>query len=325
MEEAFPILAVGIIVVCIIGLWFGANWVVDSATRIARQVGMSDLIIGLTVVAIGTSAPEFAVTISSALNGRSDISVGNVIGSNIFNLGFILGGLALVAGIATSKRMVRRDGSMLIGTTILLLFFLRDLSLTFGEGIILLLVLFAYMGYLIFIGEEGHEELSKEPFRWTDIPLFLVGITVVVASGHYFVEAASEVAHFFGVSEWVIGVTIVAFGTSAPEIATSGIALARGQAGLSAGNLIGSDLFNLLGVLGVAALLAPGGALAVDKAAQESTYALILFVCIVVFFMWNRWKITRWEGAILILLGIIRWTMDFNEISMVDLLSTWFS
>ena len=123
MEEAFPILALVIIIVCIFGLWFGANWVVDSATRIARQVGMSDLVIGLTVVAIGTSAPEFAVTISSALSGQSDISVGNVIGSNIFNLGFILGGLALFASIATTRRMVLRDGSMLIGTTILLLIF----------------------------------------------------------------------------------------------------------------------------------------------------------------------------------------------------------
>ena len=122
----------------------------------------------------------------------------------------------------------------------------------------------------------------------------------------------------------MIGVTIVAFGTSAPEIATSGIALVRGQAGLSAGNLIGSDLFNLLGVLGVAAILAPGGALIVDRAAQESTYTLILFVCIVVFLMWRKWKLTRWEGALLITLGVIRWVMDFNEISIVDIVSNWF-
>lgn len=324
MEEAFPILAVIIIVACIVGLWFGANWVVDSATRIARQIGMSDLVIGLTVVAIGTSAPEFAVTISSALNGRSDISVGNVIGSNIFNLGFILGGLALFATIATSPKMVRRDGSMLIGTTVLLLIMLRDLTLSFGEGILLLAILIGYISYLLYMREESHEELSEEPFRMTDIPLFLVGIGVVVASGHYFVEAASDVARFYGMSEWVIGVTIVAFGTSAPEIATSGIALVRGQAGLSAGNLIGSDLFNLLGVLGVAALLAPNGALEVDRAAQESTYTLILFVCIVVFLMWRKWKLTRWEGALLITLGVIRWVMDFNEVSMVDILSNLF-
>lgn len=324
MEEAFPILALVIIIACIFGLWFGANWVVDSATRIARQVGMSDLVIGLTVVAIGTSAPEFAVTISSALSGQSDISVGNVIGSNIFNLGFILGGLALFAGIATTKRMVVRDGSMLIGTTILLLVFLFDLTLSRTEGITLLVILVAYISYLLYKREEAHEELSKEPFKWTDIPLFLVGIAVVVASGHYFVEEASVIARFFGISEWVIGVTIVAFGTSAPEIATSGIALARGQAGMSAGNLIGSDLFNLLGVLGVASLLAPGGQMMVDPSAQESTYALILFVCIVVGTMWTGWRITRWEGGLLVTLGVIRWIMDFNQISLVQILGDLF-
>ena len=324
MEESFPILAVVIIVICIVGLWFGANWVVDSATRIARQIGMSDLVIGLTVVAIGTSAPEFAVTISSALSGQSDISVGNVIGSNIFNLGFILGGLALAAGIATTRTMVFRDGSMLIGTTILLLVFLFDLTLSRFEGIILLIILVAYIAYLLYQRAESHEELSKEPFKWTDIPLFLLGIGVVVASGHYFVEEASVLARFFGVSEWVIGVTIVAFGTSAPEIATSGIALSRGQAGLSAGNLIGSDLFNLLGVLGVASILAPGGRMMVDASAQESTYTLIAFVCIVVFTMWRKWRITRLEGGLLITLGIIRWIMDFNEFSVVQYLTDLF-
>lgn len=322
--DTFPILAVVIIVACIIGLWFGANWVVDSATRIARKVGMSDLVIGLTVVAIGTSAPEFAVTISSALSGQSDISVGNVIGSNIFNLGFILGGLALVAGIATTRTMVYRDGSMLIGTTVLLLIFLFDLTLSRFEGIILLVILIGYIGYLLYMREESHEELSDAPFKVTDIPLFLVGIVVIVASGHYFVEAASEVAHFFDISEWVIGVTIVAFGTSAPEIATSGIALARGQAGLSAGNLIGSDLFNLLGVLGVASILAPGGRMMVDASAQESTYTLIVFVCFVVFTMWRGWRISRLEGGILITLGIIRWVMDFNEFSVVQFISNLF-
>ena len=320
MNEALPIMAFVIIIICIIGLWFGANWVVDSATRIARKIGLSDLIIGLTVVAIGTSAPEFAVTISSALSGQSDISVGNVIGSNIFNLGFILGGLALFAGITTTRTMVFRDGSMLIATTILLIIFLFDLTLSQLEGMILLAILVAYIGYLLYRGVETHEELSRQQFRWTDIPLFLLGIVVVVASGHYFVEEASVVARFFGISEWVIGVTIVAFGTSAPEIATSGIALARGQSGLSAGNLIGSDLFNLLGVLGVAALIAPSGQLIVDSPAQESTFTLMLFVVFVVYTMWTKSRISRFEGGILIGLGIIRWVMDFSQISIVDLI-----
>ncbi|MCA9981750.1 MAG: sodium:calcium antiporter, partial [Anaerolineales bacterium] len=246
-----PLIAALIMAACIVGLWFGAVWVVDSATRIARRLGVSDLVIGLTVVAIGTSAPEFAVTISAALNGAADISVGNVIGSNIFNLGFILGGLALAVGIATSKPLVYRDGSVLISTAVLLIVFMWDLQITRFEGIILLAILFVYIDYLIYKREGPDEELTEGEFNWKDIPLFIGGVIVVVASGHFFVEAASSIALAFGISEWVIGVTIVAFGTSAPEIATSGVALLRGQSGMSAGNLIGSDLFNLPGVLGV--------------------------------------------------------------------------
>ena len=173
--------------------------------------------------------------------------------------------------------MVRRDGSMLIGTSVLLLIMLRDLALSRMEGIFLLALLVGYIGYLLYMREESHEELSQEPFRWTDIPLFLAGITVVVLSGHYFVEEASVVARFFGISEWVIGVTIVAFGTSAPEIATSGIALARGQAGLSAGNLNGSDLLTYLACWALQPL-APNGVLEVDRAVKKAIHPH--FVCV---------------------------------------------
>lgn len=316
-----PLIATAVMAACIVGLWFGAVWVVDSATRIARRIGVSDLVIGLTVVAIGTSAPEFAVTISAALGGSADISVGNVIGSNIFNLGFILGGLALAVGIVTSRPLVYRDGSVLVSTAVLLIVFMWDLQITRIEGIILLAILFTYIGYLIYKREGPDEELAEGDFSWKDIPLFILGVVVVVASGHFFVEAASEMAHFFGISEWVIGVTIVAFGTSAPEIATSGVALLRGQSGMSAGNLIGSDLFNLLGVLGVAAVLAPGGEMIVDVGAQESTFALLFMCVLVVIFMRTGWKVARWEGALLVLIGVIRWVADFSGVSLISLLT----
>ena len=226
-----------------------------------------------------------------------------------------------MAGITTSRALVYRDGAMIISTTLLLLVFLIDLHLYWWEGVILLVILVAYIGYLIYNRAESEEHLTPEPFRWTDVPLFLVGITTVVASGHFFVESASHVATFYGVTEWVIGVTIVAFGTSAPEIATSGIALWRGQSGMSAGNLIGSALFNLLGVLGVAAVLAPGGDMMVDQGAQESTYALVIMVAIVVWMMRSDWKISRVEGGILLAIGIARWTMDFMGISIVTLIT----
>lgn len=297
-----------IIVVCIIALWRGAELVVNSATRIARKIGMSDLVIGLTVVAIGTSAPEFAVTVVAALQGQSDISVGNVVGSNIFNLGFILGGLALLRGISVSKIMVYRDGGMLIGTTILLIIFLYDLTLSRLESSTLLLILVVYIGYLIYRRSESEEHIPEGTFNWKDIPLFLLGIAVIVTSGHYFVEAASDLARLIGLSEWVIGVTIVAVGTSAPEIATSLVALLRGQSGMSAGNLVGSDLFNLLGVLGLAGLLNP---MTINPAAQSSIFLLGGMVVLVVIMMRTGWRLSRWEGGVLLLITLVRWVMDF--------------
>lgn len=297
-----------IILICIIGLWRGAELVVNSATRIARKIGMSDLVIGLTVVAIGTSAPEFAVTVVAALEGQSDISVGNVVGSNIFNLGFILGGLALLRGIATTKTMVYRDGGMLIGTTILLIIFLYDLSLSRFESAALLVILIAYIGFLIYRRSESEEHIPEGEFNWQDIPKFIVGIAIIVASGHFFVEAASDLARLIGLSEWVIGVTIVAVGTSAPEIATSLVALMRGQTGMSAGNLVGSDLFNLLGVLGLAGLLNP---MTINPAAQSSIFLLGGMVLLVVIMMRTGWRMSRWEGGLLITINLIRWVMDF--------------
>ena len=221
-----------IVLACIAGLWQGAIYVVEAATRIARRLGMSELVIGLTVVAIGTSAPEFGVTIIAALDGQADISVGNVVGSNIFNLGFILGGLALAKGIVTSRKLVYRDGGVLIGATILLGIFLWDLHMTRLEGTILIVALVSYIAYLFYKREATDgEEVPEGDFSWWDVPRFVGGVALVVAGGHFLVEAASEIARVFGLSEWVIGVTIVAFGTSAPEIATSGIALLRGNHG----------------------------------------------------------------------------------------------
>lgn len=299
-----------IIVATILGLWWGAVWVVEAASRIAKRLGISELIIGLTVVAMGTSAPEFAVTVGAALKGQGDISIGNVVGSNIFNLGFILGGVALVRAITTSRSLVYRDGAVMIGITFLLLFFLRDLTMDRWEGGILFLLLFAYIGYLIYSREPLEEDIPEGDFQWMDIPRLLAGLALIVTSGHYLVESASSLARAMGVSEWVIGVTIVAAGTSAPELVTSLIAILRGHYGISAGNLIGSDIFNLLGVLGLAALLKP---MSIDSSAYSSLYILSGMVIIVVIMMRTGWKLSRWEGGILVGINIIRWIMDFQR------------
>lgn len=302
------ILNIGLVVVSIVLLWKGSGWLVDSASRIGRKLNLSDLTIGLTIVAFGTSAPEFAVTISAALSGKSDISVGNIVGSNIFNLGFILGGCALFRAMKATKEVVYRDGSILIGTSVLLLIFLHDRHFARWEGIILFAGLFAYLILLFTRKRPLDSGVPTGVATWKDYPLLLLGIGFVVGGGHLLVHSASEVARFLGVSEWVIAVTIVAAGTSAPEFATSLMAAAKGRYGMSLGNLIGSDLFNLLGVLGLAGTIRN---MDVAEGAFSSVAMLGGMCLIVVIFLRTGWVISRWEGATLVLIGIARWILDF--------------
>ena len=299
-----------IIIVSIVGLAYGATFIVDSAARMARHFGVSELIIGLTIVAVGTSAPEFAVTISAAVSGQADISVSNIVGSNIFNLGFILGGVVAVRAITTTHKIVYRDGGMLAGATLILLFFMRDLQLQQWEGGVLLALLFAYLLYLYTQRDVDLEEVPDGEFRWIDVPLFALGIGMVLIGGYYLVDSATEVARMLGLSEWVIGVTIVAAGTSAPEMATSLVGVLRGHSDISIGNLIGSDLFNLLGVLGLAGLVQTSP-MVIDSAGLSSLMLLSGMVIFVVILMRVGWKLNRWEGVMLILINLLRWIFDF--------------
>ncbi len=301
-----------IIIASIVALAYGATFIVDSAARMARRFGVSELIIGLTIVAIGTSAPEFAVTISAAVSGQANISVSNIVGSNIFNLGFILGGVVAVRAIATTPKIVYRDGGMLAGATLILLFFMRDLHLQQWEGAVLLALLFAYLGYLYTQRDIDLAEIPDGGFRRRDVPLFALGIAMVVIGGHYLVESATAVARLLGMSDWVIGVTIVAAGTSAPEMATSLVGVLRGHSDISIGNLIGSDLFNLLGVLGLAGVI-QSQPMIIDPAGFSSLMVLSGMVIFVVVLMRVGWKLNRWEGAMLILINLLRWIFDFSS------------
>ena len=298
-----------VLVACLGGLWFGANLLVDSSVSTARKIGISELVIGLTIVSIGTSAPEFAVSVLAALKNHGNISVGNVVGSNIFNLGFILGGVALVRPISTSASIVKRDGSVLILTTFLLLLILKDLYLAFWEGMILISLLILYILYLFYTRETVSEDVSTGSFRWYTPLMLLIGLAVILLSSHFLVESASSIARSLGLSEWVIGVTIVAMGTSTPELVTSLVAVLRGHHGLSAGNLVGSDIFNLLGVLGVAGVLQP---MFVSQEAYGSIFLLCLMVITVVIMMRTGWKLSRFEGGALVCMGLARWIMDFT-------------
>lgn len=302
-------LDVALLIASIVMLWKGSSWLVDSASRIGRKFQLSDMTIGLTIVAFGTSAPEFAVTVSAAISGNANISIGNVVGSNIFNLGFILGGCAMFSALKTNPRIVYRDGTLLILTTLALVFFLYDSHLARWEGIVLLAGLVGYLSLLFFRKEPvDEEEIPGGMATWRDYPLLLLGILAVAGGGHLLVDSASSIARFLGISEWVIAVTIVAAGTSAPEFATSLMAAAKGKAGMSLGNLIGSDLFNLLGVLGVAGIIRP---MTIAGSSFSSVVMLVGMCVLVVVFLRTGWQLRRWEGAVLVIVGLVRWILDF--------------
>jgi cation:H+ antiporter len=290
-------------------LWKGSEWVIDAAVRIAHKFRISDLAIGLTIVAIGTSAPEFAVTINAAIRGLADISVSNVVGSNIFNLGFILGGCAAIRQIKTTPLIVWRDGLFLLIMSCVLTTFLLDLTLTPKEGIALFSCLVLYIAYLFWKKDPMVETDGGESATWKDVPILIVGIAAVVGGGHLLVWSATALARGLGLSEWVIGVTIVAAGTSAPEFATSLMAAIKGRYAMSIGNLIGSDLYNLLGVLGLAGMLGP---LRIDGAGLQSLYLLVGVVALVIVFMRTGFRVSRLEGLMLIGINLIRWVFDLS-------------
>ena len=303
-----------LVLVSIIMLWKGADWLVDSAAEIAHTLHVSDLVIGLTVVAFGTSAPEFAVTISAAFSGQSEISIGNVIGSNIFNLGFILGGTAVIRPISTSPKLFNRDGLyLLISTSIIFFMFFGFDGWTPSdaysktEGGFLFLMLIGYILYL-FLKKEPVEETHPHSATWQSYIYFIVGLISIVAGGHLMVTHASNVAHYLGVSDWIIAVTIVAAGTSAPELATSITAALKGRHGIALGNLIGSDLFNLLGVLGLAGIINPT---MIEQEIYFSVFNLIMMVGLVLLMIRTNWRISRIEGGILVAINLIRWYFDF--------------
>ena len=299
---------VTIVLVCVGVIAKGASWLVDSASKIAKRLGISELVIGLTILALGTSAPEFAVSILAALKGSGNIAIGNIVGSNIFNLGFILGGTAIVHSLQTSRIVIVRDGFFLLFGTFILLFFLWDLTLTKFEGGILFSLLILYLVYLYVKREplEAEQEMGK--MLWWDPLVLILGLVMVLIGAHFLVESAINLARYMGVSEWVIGATVIAAGTSAPEFATSLAAALRSRYGMSVGNLIGSDIFNLFGVLGVAGIL---NNIPVSLDARMHLVFLSLMVALVLVFMRTGWVVSRREGYILVMVGLVRWINSF--------------
>ena len=299
---------VTIVLVCVGVIAKGATWLVDSASKIAKRLGISELIIGLTILALGTSAPEFAVSILAALRGVGNIAIGNIVGSNIFNLGFILGGTAIIHSLKTSRILIVRDGFFLLFGTFILLFFLWDLTLTKFEGGVLFSLLILYLGYLYVKREPLETKQVMGKMYWWDPLMLIGGLAMVLIGAHFMVESAINLARYMGVSEWVIGATVIAAGTSAPEFATSLAAALRSRYAMSVGNLIGSDIFNLFGVLGVAGIL---NNITVSLDARMHLVFLSLMVALVLVFMRTGWVVSRKEGYILVMIGLVRWINSF--------------
>jgi cation:H+ antiporter len=305
IDVAFLLAATGL-------LWKGAGWMVHSACRLAHRFGLPDAVVGFSVVAIGTSAPELTVSLLAALRGQPDISVANVVGSNIFNLGIILGLCAAVWTVPTTRPLVARDAPMLLVATLLLALFLADGVLGRGEGAVMVLCLGSYLLYRVTrhgLRFDTYDSMSEGAVGGRDYAMLTLGLGLILGGAHLLVGSASDLARQMGISEWAIGVTIVAAGTSLPELATALVAAHRGRMSMLAGALVGSDVFNVLGVLGLTAFLHP---LAVSHGANTSLLMMVGMVALLILLMRTGWRLTRANGLFLIAIGLLRWISDLQ-------------
>lgn len=294
----------------LVALVAGAEVLVRGASRIAATLGISPLVIGLTVVAFGTSAPELAVSLQSAFAGQPDLALGNVVGSNIFNILLIVGISAVIVPLVVAQQLIRLDVPLMIVASVTLLLFGLDGRINRLDGLILFGGLLAYLVLLVRKSRSESAEISSEydqefggsaPVRgakaWTgNLALVLAGLIGLVFGSRWLVAGAVEIARALGLSELIVGLTIVAAGTSLPEVATSIVAAVRGERDIAVGNAVGSNIFNILGVLGLASAIAPNG-IAVSAAALRFDIPVMIAVAIAtlpIFFTGHQ--ISRWEG-----------------------------
>lgn len=301
------------IVILLVGLAlivFGADWLVDGASSIARRAGISEFVIGLTIVGFGTSCPELVVSLTGAISGNADISVGNVVGSNVFNTLLILGLTAAILPVTITEANRRRDIPITAIVTVLMValwFFFKGISRI--AGIVFLLLFIGYMIYC-FKSDSGAEEASvpdKNTLKGKllssiagSILFVAAGLAGLIFGGDLFVDAATKIAKMLGVSDKFIAITVLAAGTSLPELATSVTAAVKGRGQMALGNILGSNVFNILLILGLAAVVTPLSMAAInwiDMIALLATGLLLVLFG----FTGNRNKIDRWEGIIMLL------------------------
>ena len=293
----------------------GANLLVRGASGLALSLGISPLVVGLTVVAFGTSAPELAVSAGAVLRGQTDIAIGNVVGSNIFNVLVILGASALVTPMVVNVQLIRQEVPIMIGASLLLLAYGIDGRISATDGAVLLALLAAYTAFLVVQSRRetaatltGFAEATAPaaPGAWdatrpVQVALIVAGLVALVYGSDWLVGASVAFARSMGVSELVIGLTIVAAGTSMPEVATSITAAVKGERDIAVGNVVGSNTFNILGCLGLAGLLSGSGGLTMAPSLMAFDIWVMLGVALVCLpiFLTGR-EISRWEGAVFV-------------------------
>jgi cation:H+ antiporter len=295
----------------LICLIIGAEALVKGASRMASAIGISPLVVGLTVVAWGTSSPELAVSVKSALSGQASIALGNVVGSNIFNVLFILGLSAIVVPLLVSRQLVRIDVPLMIGISTVVLGFAWDQTVSRFDGIVLLIVLLIYTAFLIYQSQresrvknatrEEVKQVALTHLDWGKNIIFVIGgLALLVLGARWLVNSAVAFAKYMGVSELIVGLTIIAAGTSMPEVVTSLVAAFRGNQDIAVGNVVGSNIFNIMGVLGIAGVVASAG-IEVSEAIYHFDIPIMIavaFACLPIFFTGGT--ISRWEGGLLL-------------------------
>ena len=280
-------------------LW-GADRLTDGAVAVAEKMKMPQIVIGLTIVAMGTSMPEFCVSLISALKGTSDLAVGNIVGSNIFNTLLIVGVSALVAPMSIMKTTVRKDIPFALVASALLLIMCLDGDISRIDAAILFVMFLIFM-YITLRGAKAQgtdlEEKEKKPMgTWLSIVWILVGLACLIGGSNLFVDGATAVATKLGVSEAVIGLTIVAGGTSLPELATSVVSARKGNSGIAIGNVLGSNVFNILAILGLTGVISP---MTLKGITMTDLSMMVISIILIWLFSFTKYKIERWEGAIL--------------------------
>ena len=299
------------IIVGVVMVLKGADLLTEHASALARRMNVPEIIIGLTIVAAGTSAPELFVSMVSALKGTPDMAVGNVVGSNTMNAMLIVGCAAMVAPMTISRSTVKKDIPFSVGASILLMLLALNSYLGRVDGIVLLLGFAAFMTYTLMQAKKPIEPVpATEPTSpttptsptkptpvWLPILWLIAGLAMLVVGSNLFVDSASSVALSLGISEGVVGLTVVAGGTSLPELATSVVAARKGQSAIAIGNVIGSNVFNILAILGLTATISP---LAIEGITTVDMAVMLGSVSLVWLFSFTKFKVERWEGALLV-------------------------